>query len=559
MVRILSILFLYLLFSGCGGQSTEHTPTASEDRVILNVEGQTVTAAELDSLLETMRGDSVVIERRVENFAGRLLILHDAIQRGMDTTRAFELYTLDRERDKIRTLWMDWILDLKVSLPRDTVENFYSNMGENVVYTIITVDDRSLCDSLRQLILDGADMNLLAEEHSSNRVEASRKGIVGPVERMLVAPVNSRLMQGLEPGELSQPDSSWKGWSILRIDSLYHYTPPPFDELKNILEARIQTMLQLDYREVLFDSLRTANDLRVQEGIPELLASHFTGSGQAYEPFTPEEENLRAYSFEGGGRTVLELAENISNLPVSTDRDPADPAWIDEYSRMLGLYDIMAMEGRKQGMDTLTEVRDYVIAGTDDHLLDTYYEEVIEPRIVFGEEDIVDLFQARRDSFTIPESRIFRAINAEGEDQLELLDSLLNQGMEPFDHMDVFGPVQVLQAAGEENLTRLIYSPEIPQPYHDIMFGAELGETVTCSLSATRTMALKPVEIYPERLATLEESRSEISDILRTEKEEEAITSLIDSLKSVYHVEIDREYVESFFPAAASPDSIQED
>lgn len=559
MLRTCSIFALFLLAAGCGGSSTEESP-AGDDRAVLEVEGETVTAGELAGMLENFRGDSVMVERRVNNLVNRLLILENARARGLDTTREFELYAWEREREKIQTVWLQWILDRKVPLPPDTVENFYSRMGENVLYTVISVNDRALSDSLRRLVLQGEDMNLLAQEFSTNRVEAARQGVVGPLDRMQVAPVDARLLEGLQPGEVSPVDSSRKGWTFLRVDSLFHYTPPPLDELREILGARIRSRLQMEYKEVLFDSLRTFYDLRVEEGIPRLMASHFPEGSLEYEPFTPEEEEMQAYSYEGGGRTVYQLAENIRNLPPAPDTDPSDPQWIERYAGLIGLYDILAVEARKQGMDTLPETVNYLRPRLNDHLLDIYYAEVIQPRLVSSEEEMMEVFQAHRDSLVVPETRVFHSLSAVGDQQLQLLDSIMERDIDPFGLTEEFTPVQSLLAPGEETLTRPIYSSEIPQPYRDIMFGADMEETVTCSVSADRVLVLKTVEINPERPATFEESQDEIAAVLRTEKEEEVLSALVDSLASVYHIEVDRDFIEGFIPEEpSSPDSSQAD
>ncbi len=558
MLRTCTIFTLFILVAGCGGRSQEESSPA-DDRVVLEVEGETVAAGELAAMLENFRGDSMMVERGVDNLVNRFLILQDARDRGLDTTREFSLYAWEREREKIQTVWLEWILDRKVALPPDTVENFYSRMGENVLYTVISVDDRALSDSLRQLVMRGEDMNLLAQEFSTNRVEAARQGVVGPLDRMQVAPVDARLMEGLQPGEVSPVDSSRKGWTFLRIDSLFQYEPPPLDELRDVLGGRIRSRMQMDYKEVLFDSLRTAWEFRIEEGMPQLLASHFPRGSRDYEPFTPEEEEMQAYSFEGGGRTVYQLAENIRNLPSAPDTDPSDPEWIERYAGLLGLYDILAMEARREGMDTLPETVNYLRPRLNDHLLDIYYEEVIQPRLVSGEEEMLEVFQQYRDSLVVPETRVFRVVNAVGEQQLQLLDSIMGRGMEPFGLADEFTPVPSLLAPGEESLTRQIYSSEIPQPYRDIMFGADMEETVTCSVSEERVLVLKPLEINPERPATFEESRDEIAAMLLVEKEEEVLAALVDSLASVYHIEVDRDFIEGFIrDDAPSPDSPQE-
>lgn len=548
MHRALLISILFLAMAGCGeGPSVADAPA---DRTVLEVEGITVSAGRLAPVLESVRGDSASVETAVVNLVNRYLILADARSRGLDGTRSFQLYAYEREREKLQALWLEHVLAQKVVLPPDTVEEHYSRMGTMLVYTAISVRERDSAESIRRMVLEGADMNLLAEEHSINPIERARQGRVGPVDSMEVRAEDLEVLAGLETGGISPLDSLVGAWRFLRLDSVYQDTVPPLPEVRDFIEARIAGRLRMAYKDVLLDSLRQVHHLEIDEGAPDLIASHFVPGSMEYSPFTPEEEEMTAYTYDGGGRTIYQLAENIRNLPPVEGTDPSDPSWVKGYCRLLGVYDIMGMRAREEGMDTLPEVTEYLDNRLSGHLLDIYYAEVIQPRLEPDEEEMMQVYEEYKDSLVVPEIRVFRVISASGDDQLDLLSSTIGEGGDPFRLTDDLTLVESLLAPGESNLTRGMYASEIPRPYSERLFNAELNETVLCSIAVDRVMVFEPVDIQPPRPATFEESHDEIAAMLRVQKEEEVVSGLVDSLASVYHIEIDRDFVEGYIHAA---------
>jgi hypothetical protein len=545
--QIAVFILLIILSTGCGsGPEDSSGPDGEGDRVVLTVGDREVTSQMLTPTLERMAGDSQMVNLKLQSIVNRLLILQDAFDRGFHSTRDMELYFYEREREKIQNDWLVYILNEKVQLPEDTVEVHYSQLGTMLLYTAITVPERALCDSLRELVQNGADMHTLAVENSIIPREVATGGVLGPIDRMDVFPNDYILLQGLEQGQLSGLDSSRSGWRFLRIDSMYQAAVPPLEEIAPVIEERILGRLKMVYKEHLFDSLRAVNNLQIIEGMPELMASHYTGNSQICEPFTSEQEDMAVYTFTGGSRTVYSLSENIRNLPPMGSNAPDDPEWIEGYCSLLGLYDIMAMEAKKLGMDTLPEVAAYMDQRFGNHVLDFYYNEVIAPRLVPTETELQDLYESERESLVIPEKRIFRTISALGDDQLELLERIIESGDDPFTHTDELTEVESLLAPGESVITRPIASADIPSPWSGMLFGMELNETVSCSVTTDRLLLFELMEITPEHAAAFDESIEMLSEIHRSAVEEEVISGLVDSLSSVYHIDIDSEFFDSF-------------
>ncbi len=556
MLRKITVLTLLIVLHGCGNQPENNTDAVVNDeagltgeyadRVVLTVGDRNIVGALLVPVFEQYQGDSLMVNLKLSSLINRMLILQDAHDRGFDVTREMELFYYERQREKLQNDWLVWILDQKVELPPDTVEEYYSQMGTMLIYSAITVSDRALCDSLRQLVINGENMSDLALEYSTIPGEVATGGVLGPVDMMEALPWDYMLFQGLETGELSSLDSSRSGWRFLRIDSTYQDSVLPFEEIKDMIAGRILGRLKMVYKEELFDSLRTVNNLQITEGITELIASHFPENSQNYEPFSTEQENMIAFRFTGGERTLYSLVENIRNLPRMSSNTPDDPEWIREYISLLGLYDILAMEAKKLSMDTLPETVSYMDQRFGNQVLDYYYAEVIEPRLIPSEERLLDIYETVQDSLIIQEERVFKTISAVGEEQLDLLERVIESGGDPFSMIEELTIVQSILAPGESVLTIPMSVSDVPPPWNDILFSSEMHESFACSVSVDMVLLFELMEIRPERMATFDESQDRLLPLFRSMKEEEVISGLVDSLSSVYHTEIDRGFVDSF-------------
>lgn len=557
-MRLLSIIGLIFIFVSCRQQP-------SEDAVI-TVGDETISMEELAPVLAQYHGDSQMVYSRINSQINRLLILQDACARGFDTLPEMKRYQYERERELLQAEWIDWILDEKVSLPADTVENFYSQMGSMVRYTTITVEDSILCDSLRKLVLAGHDLADLVMVFSSSPYELSTGGFVGPVDRIMTSPYDVELLQGLEVNDVSPMDTFPSGWRFLQIDSIYQDTIPPLEEIEELLSQSILGRMRQDYKHIVEDSLRTVNEFRVIEGIPELIAEHAIDNIGNYRPYSAEQLEMAACTFTGGERSVYYLVENIRNLPSSMPRTPTDPDWVEGYCRLLGLYDMMAMEARKMQMDTLPEIVYFVERRVSNKLLDIYYDSVIKPQTEPSYEELLETYEDNIDMLLVPEARVFKAVGAFGEDQLETLSQIITSGQEPFVFVDELTKLTSILAPDEDVLTNPLKVSDIPDQWSEMLFEAELNETVICSLSMEQVFVFRLEQIIPEHHATFEESRDNLIDLITTEKEEEAVTGLVDSLRSVYHIYIDRDLIDGFIyadstaselPSEQAPDDTQ--
>lgn len=530
-----------VVFAGLTSCTEQNT-----DSIAIVVGDNVVTQERIHSALDRCNGDSLYIDATVTGIINRMLILQDAEVRGLNDTPAMERYRFEREREQLQNTWLAYILDERVSLSEDTVETFYENLGTNIIYTVMTVRDSSFCEELRQRVINGEDMSQLVKEHTVNQMDTMTGGLNGPTDTMRILDRHRHLVEGISEGEVSEVDTLPAGWVFIKVDSLFSYEVEPFEEVERFIENYIISHEREAYKVFLEDSLREANHLEVVTGLPELVAEHALDNIGNYEPYTSNEENSNAYTFDGGARTLLSLVENIRSLPSMMPRTPTDPEWVEGYCGILGLYDIMAMEGRKMQMDTLPEIVDFVENQCNDYLLDLYYEAVIQPRLEPTDAELMEAYQENTEMLVIPEKRSFLAIAAIGEQEAEIFAEIINAGERPF---TAFHELTILESLiiEDDSINTVPQSmDDIPAPWDSMLFSMEIGEMVLCTLGVDRIIAFQLEFVNPERQATLEEAESELRTLITADREEEVVVLLVDSLREVYHIEVDREFVNNY-------------
>ncbi len=522
-----------------------------DENAAITAGGRVLSYEEAKSVVEQYTGDSAAVSGYAETMLARLLILEDACARGLDEDPEVASEIYDEARSRLQYIYIQYKLGM-VPVPEDTIRAFHAGMGEILVYTAIQSDDSLVADSLRTLIEAGADARDVAAANTNLLQDRPSAGRYGPTDRMRLSVTDGSLLEGLLPGELSRIVPTPSGWRFLKLDSLTTVEVPPLEEVRVEIRDFIWAHLSEEYKHTLEDSLVAAYSLSINPSAPGLIASHALAPTGGFSPYSEDEAGMAAYSWEGGERTVLSLSCNIRSLPVQLPRDARDPAWVADYCALLGLYDIMAARALELGLDEHPAVSMDIRAAQEDILLDAWYSSVIEPRILVNDQEIEDAWNSNRSMLLNPERRVFRLVYAQPGEQASLLASILAQDGDPFDSALALTVPATLMSAEDPELTRPLEQGELPDEADAQAFALEPGGVMTCSLSGGGMLHLSLEEILPASEASLEEARPTLERMLVTQRQEEALAGLVDSLKSAYAWKIDWDFFSRFWSESAS-------
>lgn len=531
MRRITVMLAAAICAMSCGGE-----PPAAK------VGDSVFARSDMLPLLEGFQGDSADMESFMSAFLDRQLVLADARARGLDTLPEVEAAIYERRRERLQYAYLTAKLS-RIVIPEDSVMSFYDRMGTQVVYTVVNTEDSALAESLRTLVLRGADMVALASAYSTFSSRSGRRnGREGPVDLMMLQRDDSLLLAGLSPGEVSEVMAFGSGWRFARLDSLTEVSEDSYEVERQRIYDFIWAHVSEQYKRGLEDSLRSAFELTALPGVPELIAAHSLDARGSFAAYSDSEASRPAYTWRGGERTVLSLATNIREIPPFMPRDARDPEWVRGYIEIIGLYDIMAGRALEMGLDSEPALAAALVAAAEEPVLQAWFESVLKPRIVPAEEEVVEAWEANRALLIVPEKRRFEAVAAVGAEQAAALASMLSSGVDPAGHVGLLSPVTALLEPGDSSLTRLLARTDFPEEVAGVAFSLEPGEAAACTLQGGSILWLRLVEVAPSREAGLEETRRQITEMLEQSAMDSVLGALVESLRVEYPCEVDSEF-----------------
>jgi hypothetical protein len=549
-VSFLITLIVILFTVSCGG---------SDRDAVISVGDRDLYPSDINHVLEEVRGDSAEVDQLVSSIVGRELILQDAWDRGIYDDDETQRVLYEKEREILTSSYYGYILS-SVQASEDTVRALYDQLGTRLWYTKMVCDDSLTADSLRTLALSGHDFAQLVAENTIDPFYQQTGGRNTDVDLMLTPPDDMEQLAMLALEGISSPSQIPSGWMIIRLDSTASVPPEPWEEFAPILENYIGAHLREEYKIFLEDSLRVAHNLTVVPGTGELISSYATDMLGNHAGYSEEDASKIAYTFDGGDRSVIWLANNIRGMPGFLPRDAMDAKWVEDYCLTLGLYDIMRVNAIEAGLDTVPETAIQINRNRSRYILDIYHADVIAPRIEVTDELMLRLFEENLDRFMLPEGRVFSTVSAVGEDQVDLLEGIISRDGDPFERIDDLTPSQSILAPGESLLTRPISLEDVPERFQDLLFGADYDEVVVCTISETSRIAFRLEEELPERPNTFEAVENQLRNMAKLELEEVIVLGLVDSLKALYAPVIDWDYFRMFYePVASDEESPDQD
>lgn len=536
-MRGLSAIAVFVLLISCGSQIPEGAVMVVGERVLY--------PGDVDETMERVRGDSAAVMVMRDNILARELFLEHASEMGLDTLPENVRRLYERRREVLQNVYIQRITGAVTVTPEE-IQAFTDSLGYLVVYSAFSTPDSSIMAEFTRRLGQGEDFNALVSELAADDFIRQTGGRVGPTPLVRTNREDYAVLRTLQPGQVSEPFFRRPGWRVVEMEDLRYAELTPEEIQEHQPDMSVQALRRETAKLIAQDSLVSAGNLRIDPEACRLIAARAGSPRGDYEPFTPEEQEIPAITWNGGSRSLISLAMNITELPSAMPRDATDPDWIENYAFWLGLYDLQAVAAREWGLDTIPENAAYIRRRQAETLLDQYYLEVLKDRMVPDEELLQQLYTAARDTMTIPEARRFRHAAAQGPEQVELLNRLFREGADPVEHTDSLTLIPLLSESAGSSLTRPMNIEEFPETFREGILGLEPGEAMVCSLETNFQVYFRLEEVIPEHSPELEEIRDLLEPRVMAEVEVRVITALVDSLKEVYHPYIHEEYFQSF-------------
>lgn len=542
-MRAFAALPVLVLFCACGPSVPEGAVMAVGDRVLY--------PEDVTPTMERVAGDTTAVRVMIDNILARELFLQHAHDLGLDTIPENRRVLYERRREILQNAYTG-LLNSRITLDSAAFQAFKDSLPIMVEYSAFFSADSATIELFMSRLALGEDFNSLVSELSTDAFVRETGGRTGPIPLVRTSREDYAVLRNLAPGEVGSPYLFRPGWRILKLDDLRRVESDSQALNDNELEMVFLSLSRESLRHRTQDSLASAVNLEISLQACSLLSSRATSARGDHDPFSPEEGSVAAITWNGGSRSIESLANNILDLPGAIPRDARDPSWVANYAFWIGLYDVQAMVATSMGLDTLPENAAMIGRRQAEALLDMYYLEVLQSRMVMDEELLQQHYLAVSDTMTVPERLTFTHVAAQGGEQVQLLNRLFLEGSDPSQSAEQLTFIPQLSASQGSALTRPMDLSEFPEAYRERVAALEPGEALICSLEAGFHVYFRLEEIIPEHRPLLEEIRSTLEPGVMAEVETVVIASLVDSLKEVYHPYIDEVFFHTFDAPADS-------
>ncbi len=556
-MKYLIIVLTLSVLAGCGSNPRPEVPGA-----VISVAGRSVLDSEVAGSFEEHRGDSTAVTVLRDNILARELFLAHAEELGAYDDPEVQRMLHERRREILQNAWVAHELD-KVESDYEEVREFWETLGTGVRYTALALRDSLLMDSVATMVREGEHLSVFAVEFGLEDITRSTAGRIEISDRNYANIMDLPHITDPVQGEIIGPFTVPVGYRILQIDSVWTYEPAPFQEDS----ARIASMLLARAREerkkFAEDSLRTAHGIEVNPEVIEMLVSRATEDARSYQPFSEEEEELIAVTWDGGTRTAYSVYRNAMNLPGYLPRNTASYQWTRDYAEQLALYDVEMQEAEKLGLDTLEVNATRIRRKEMETVLDHYYDLVIEPRIEVDSVLINQVYTEIREDFPVPESRVFNVLYLPDQSSIDTAEAMLESGeniLEAADRFETFPPIL---EEGESYRTVPLQRSMVPEDVREILFALTPGEETIVPLNETSGLWFSLLSIDPEHIPELGEIRDRVLSVAGQHRETQVIEGLVDSLKAVYHPFVDEDFFQEYLipletPGVSEPENAEE-
>jgi len=543
-MRTLYCLIPILLFTllSCGSE-----PVPGEPGAVITVQDRSVLADEVADNFELHRGDTTSVNVLRDNILARELFLAHARELGYEADREVQRLVHERRREILQSAWLSYELD-RETLPQGTVMDFWNGLGTGVRYTGLSLSDSLLMDSIADLVVGGEDLSLLAEEFGMDNITRTTRGNIQITDVLYANLLDLDYLADPVPGDVIGPYPVPIGYRILRVDSVWTYEPESFQADSQRIESMLLSRQREIRKQFVEDSLKVASNVTVNMEIMELIAER--GDGYTFVPFTDEELDMTAVSWDGGTRDVFSVTRNISNLPGYLPRQTDNPQWLAEYAERLAMFDIEMELALQAGLDTVASTARQLEVKELETLLDHYYENRIAPSLQPDSALLNEVYLEIRENNPVHESRVYLVLFLSSIDKVAAARGIMESGGDMIDNSDNFEIFPPILADGEEFTTVPITRAMVPEADRDILFGMETGEETLVALNDTTSLWFRLVSVNPEHIPEFSEIRDRVLNLAEQRLETEVIGGLVDSLEAVYHPYVDYGFFEEFYVPA---------
>jgi peptidyl-prolyl cis-trans isomerase C len=480
-------------------------------------------------------GEDEEMQNRIKTAAER--IQEEATEKSKNST----------EQILIQSIIKQEVDDRLIKITETGIVRYYKENKEEFyvpdMYSLqeIVVETEEEAKAILKEIKKGADFALLAQEKSMG-LTAKKGGYLGYLSidsaKLFGYDNFKEIASALKIGEVSKIINTEKGYCLLKLLEIKPAYQETLDKTKGFIERKLTRERRENAYNEWLDNLKEQAQIQVAFNLGEI--------SEEYLSSKPPETVL--VSFRGGEITLGEFDKawgdpdnnNMYKTKEKLLENMLKERILVQRARQIGLEEDENVSSQiKAAIEQIRKEKEEKIkTSTQQALTDAATKVEIYDKVKLSEEEIAKYYKENREDFIKDEEYHLRHILVETQEEAEAVLEKISGGA---DFAELAKEKSLCPSREKGGDLGLIARGRTVKPFEDAGFALKVGEISEVVKTEFGYHIIKLEEISPERQKTLEESSIEIEFILLPEKEQQAFTEWLLSLRDEYNVQIKEE------------------
>ena len=451
------------------------------------------------------------------------------------------------EQILIRSLIKQEIDDRLMKITEAEIVRYYKENKEEFyvleMYNLqeIVVETEEEAKAVLEEIKAGGDFALLAQEKSGG-LTAKKGGYLGYIStegaKLFGYDRFEEIAPALKAGEVSKIIKTEKGYCLLKLLEIKPAYQETFEKTRSFIERKLtKERRENAYNEWLNNlkeqaqiqaafNLDEITEESLSSKLPETVLVSFRGGEITLGEFNKswgDPDNKNKY------KTKEKLLENMLKERILVQR--AQEIGLEEDENVSSQIKAAIEQIRK-------EEEEKIKISTQQALTDAATKVEIYDKVKLSEEEITEYYEENKEEFIKDEEYHLRHILVETQEEAEAVLEKISGGA---DFAELAKERSLCPSREQGGDLGFIARGRTVKPFEDAAFALKPGEISEVVKTQFGYHIIKLEEISLERQKTLEESKREIEFILLPEKQQQAFTRWLSSLKDEANVQIKEE------------------
>jgi parvulin-like peptidyl-prolyl isomerase len=482
----------------------------------------------------------------LDDLINREALILEAYERGLDKSEGVREQLEEIQRQILLRELYDKEVIAKSKVTEKELKELYEDRAqeEEIGARHILLQDSLKAVEVLEKARAGEDFGELAKEYSEDPSTAAMGGHLGffGKEAMLPPAFHEAVFQ-LDSGEVSGIVKTAMGYHLIKVDEKRKRQLDPFDSLKGRLESEVVMKKRMELAKEYLEEVKKRYKLKIDDETLQVLAGGlracFAPSGTSLEElsqfFSDEEKQLVLASTTVGEYKIADYLDALG--PEGTAAIPSGEN-LDQLKNVVEsevVTEPLIIEGERSGILKKKSVKDDLLRHEEERMVDALYRAEIRDKVTMSDDEISSYYEEHSEKYDRPEIVRFLKLLVYEKETADSLAELARQGGNFVKLIEENSVDRMTAARGGEVELKAGTNPAVDALTSGLRAGQIAGPADTGDgFLIIKLLERKAGAKTPRELALPYAERD-----LRSEKEEEALRTFLDSLREKYKPVID--------------------